>query len=482
MLQIDTRQSRDDLFGINKGEAQVIDPSIFLRKQEIADQQDFARKQAAQKISEDRVNAVNGQLAGLNKIAVLDRERPMFAQMQSDLYDNVKKNIGRIRSGDNNALLDVQKQIGDIYTKAELSKNTREQLEKYNSEMLTKGFDKYRQPSLEYMHDYATNPEYNGNYNFDASKINERFDYADHVNKDLVGYAHEQAPNDRGYKSNTAAQRKEIIIDDINSDPIKLREANDAFEEAKDKMGAKTSQEFMANKFEKNLLVNDKPQLSAAQINGNDTSKLPAVSVTHHNDNKSDVAFTSKPNESYEIEGTNGNKLAVSSPTAHYENGKLVGGTAVDLNIQKQNDKKGLVFQSKIEGLSSDLAKQEQVFQNELSDAIATDDKDAQTAITAKAEETTDIVKRQIEREKALYQKSLHDVNIKLTPQQTFETIVKATGDKPDDILNGKAKKVNVQEFDNRKKEEPTQEIKTGKSKSGKDIISTDGGKTWNYR
>lgn len=278
MYRIDTGQARTDLYGIGKGGAQVIDLSP-LREQAAQDRKEnFVRKQQEAKDSEDRVNDIATDVNGLNKLAVLDRERPMFAQRQAEVYDYVKSNIGKIKSGDTNALLAVKQKINSLYTDAEQSKNTREQLEKYSNEMLTKGMDKYRKQSTDYLNDFISNPEHNGNYSFDPGKINERYDLVSYINKDLVDYAHQQAPNNRGYKTNTPEQRKQMITEAITSDPIKLQAANDLYDQATDKLGASDPIEYAARKYEKNLLVNDKPQLSEWEVNGGgDKAKAPKV-------------------------------------------------------------------------------------------------------------------------------------------------------------------------------------------------------------
>lgn len=302
MYKIDTGQARTDLYGMNKGDAQVFDTSVAQEGIVQGRKEKFARQQAENKLAQDRENDVTAQLGALNKISVLAREQPMFAEMQKGLYDKVKANIGKIRSGDTNALLDIQANINEIYTKAELSKNTREQIEKTAAAMLAKGRDKYRKASNDYIFDYATNPKYNGDYSFDPNMITERVNLSEYISDKLVGYAHEQAPNNRGYKKNTPEQRKKLITNSLAGDPLLLQAANDEFAEATDRLGATTPLEYAANKYESNLLVDDKPQLAEWQMGGNKT-KRPEVAavVTNKPDGSSSatINFTDKPDNPY---------------------------------------------------------------------------------------------------------------------------------------------------------------------------------------
>ncbi len=331
-FRINPGEARTDLYGINKGAAQVVDLTPLRQQAEHENQRNFAKQQTEAKAQEDRVNDVNSQLSGLNKLAVLDRERPMFAEKQAALYDTVKKNIGKIRAGDNNALLEVQQQLGDIYTSAEQSKNTREQLEKYSAEMLGKGFNKYRKDSVDYLHDYVSNPKYNGDYtSFDPSQISERFDYAAHVRDKLLPYAQKTAKaNEHGYASNfTLDQAKDTIEKDLASDPIALREANDAFAEAPDKLGAENAVEFMKNKYAKDLEIHATKPVPVSYLNGALDKNNVGVTSTVTDDGGHLHIMDPKTNEEVYID--------------HNKNGDITGGTLGTRLTSAQNQENGKV-------------------------------------------------------------------------------------------------------------------------------------------
>lgn len=365
-FKIDTGQARTDLYGIGKGAAQVLDLSP-LREQAARDQQEqFLREQQKQKEGDDKVSDVAAQIGKLKTGGILPRELPMFAKMQSDFYDNFKKNlIGKIKAGDNNAYIDAMQQIGNINDMAEQSHNTREQVEKYGSEMLTKGYDKYRKQSLDYMHDFISNPENNGKYDFDANKISENYDYNKHVTENLFPYAAKVAgANENGYSSNfTPEQARQTIKDDITSNPIAMQQANDDFDAAKDKLGAKDAIEYMQNKHAPKLVIHSTKPLPEWLANG--SSDKNDINVTHTvNDNGGEVhMMNDKTNEEvsvqYDKKGNviGGVQKTRLSPDEHSQNEKI---QASNIAKKKEFDKKMADFKVAEKALTSNSSKAQQ--------------------------------------------------------------------------------------------------------------------------
>lgn len=280
MFRLDTGQARTDLYGIGKGEAQVLDLSIMQRNNEINRAEEQQNRLYRQKQADERESGVIDSISGLSKLAILPREQKMFAQMQDELYNDVKKNIGKIRNGDKQAEIEIMQKISDIYSKAELSKNMREQLEKYDAMMLQKGYDSYRDKSIEYMNDFAFNEEHNGNYDFDPSQITEKVNYADHVKTKLFpyvkGYASE---NKKGLNTTfTLPQAEQLIAEDVVSDHNRLMQAQEDFEKAENKLGAKTPVEYYQRLYGKDLVINgtDTPAEWMVNGGGND-NKQPKV-------------------------------------------------------------------------------------------------------------------------------------------------------------------------------------------------------------
>lgn len=359
-FRIDTGQARTDLYKSDPFDMSIAERNIAQQRSE-----KFAAQQAEKKGQQDRIDDIQDKLLKANPSGVLDRERPMFAKMQSDLYDDVKKNIGKIKAGDTSALLDIQQKLGDINTQAELSKNTRTQLEKYASEMLVKGNDKYRKSSVDYLHDYATNPEHNGKYDFDASKIGENFDYNKHVNDNLFPYAEKVAKaNESGYSSDfTPEQAKQTIKDDITSNPIAMQQANDDYEAATDKLGAKDAIEYMQNKYSPKLVIHSTKPTPEWMNNG--SSDKNDINVTHTvNDNGGEVhMMNDKTNEEvtvqYDKKGNviGGVQKTRLSPDEHSQNEKI---QASNIAKKKEFDKKMADFKIAEAQLNSNSSKADQ--------------------------------------------------------------------------------------------------------------------------
>lgn len=336
MFKVDPRQARTDLYDIGKGAAQVFDLSPLREQAAQERQQNFVTQQQEKKAAQGKEDDVNTQLSKLNNLAVLPREREMFAAEQAALYEDVKKNIGKIRSGDNAALLEIQQKIGNIYTKAELSKNTREQLEKYGASMLSNGFDKYRKQSVDYFNDYVTNPKYNGDYSFDPSQIVENYDYAKHFQEDLFPYAAKVAgANEKGYTSNfTLEQANKTIEDDLLSDPVRLRQANDDFEAATDKLGAKDGIDFIKKKYAPKLVIKS-------------TKPTPQWMNDNDSDKKINVTNTTRDKDGGEMHVMN--KTTNEEVTVKYDkDGNVIGGVQKMRLTPSQKSENDKVFSSNI--------------------------------------------------------------------------------------------------------------------------------------
>jgi hypothetical protein len=436
-FRIDPSEARTDLYGIGKGAAQVLDLSP-LREQAAQEQkQNFIKKQEAQKAGEDRLSGVYSQLALLNKISILPREQKMFADEQTALYDDVKKNISAIRAGDANALLAIQQRIGELNTKAELSKNTREQIEAITKEMLSKGYDKYRPQSIEYMNDFINNPANNGNYNYDPSQISERIDLADFVNKDLAGYAREQAPNDRGYKSNTPEQRKELLLNALHSDPLKMRQANDDFEAATDKLGAKDASEYFAKKYDRNITVNDKPPYPVSVAYPDESKNINVTNTV--NDNGGEITVMNKSNNE-------------SVRVTYDDKGNVTGGVQGTRLTPEEKTQNDAVFKSNIakKKAYNDALAKAKTFAATIDQTTMTpeDYKAAMKLLAAKTPKKSD---PSYAEEELPYQEK----DIELTAEQAQEIAHNKFGIKPKEVIQGKAPRtVDVQHVDEKTKTE----------------------------
>jgi hypothetical protein len=283
MYRLDTGQARVDLYDIGKGAAQVLDLSPLRQQAAQENQQNFAREQQNKKDKAGREDDVNTQLAGLNKLAVFDRDRPKFAQMQNDLFGYVKENIDKIRNGDSTAYLGFQNMLGNIYTEAELSKNAREQYEKSVNEAYTKGYGNYRTDGLDKMFSFSS-PENIGNYDISEYLPKQNVNYNERVVSKLAPYAQQMAKDSPLQKVFTKKQAKELLYNDLYSDPSLLEQANYDFNKASkdelEKLGnPKDAIGYYQEKFAPSLIVNDTKE--AYYTGFGDKDKTPKVAGTY---------------------------------------------------------------------------------------------------------------------------------------------------------------------------------------------------------
>ncbi len=175
MFNITTGEARTDLFGINKGDAQIFDQS---GAQEVIGQQQkmkFARSQAEEKQKAGRESDILGNIGNLDKVAIYSGHRPEFAQGQKELRDYVVQNISKLKAGDADATMEFQDKYSRLRTDMELSKNFREQNEAYGLQVL-KDPTAYRDESIDYLQTSGRNEDGTMNFVLDPSKIKKNTD------------------------------------------------------------------------------------------------------------------------------------------------------------------------------------------------------------------------------------------------------------------------------------------------------------------
>ena len=255
MFRIDTGQPRTDIYA-----TEPLDLSIAEKAAEEGRAQQFAEKQAKQKEAFNRESDVATQLAGLGKFSVLPREQKMFADEQAALVQDIKNNyIAKIKAGDTAALLEAQQKINALNTKAELSSHARTQLDNTAKTIMAKGKDNYRKSSLAYVEDFSTNPKYNGVYDyFNPANVGEKFSFDKYVREKLVPEAQKFAQsNQKGYRqSYTKQMGRDRLAREIQGNEHLYAQAEEDFNDAKDKLGAKNPVEYIQNKYESDFEVN----------------------------------------------------------------------------------------------------------------------------------------------------------------------------------------------------------------------------------
>ncbi len=448
MYKINTSDPRTDIYG-----GDPLDLSIAERAATQSRSQKFADKQMKEKEAYGRESDAMGQLAGLSKIAVLPREQKMFADMQSQLYSDVKKDIGKIRAGDTDALIAFQQKIGDLTTKAELSKNAREQLEATAKTVMTKGKDNYRKQSLDYIEDFSTNPANNGIYDFDPTQIAERFDYGEHVRKNLIPSAQKFAEeNKQGYSTQfTEEQGAERLKNDLLSDPVKLRQANDDFEESEDKLGAKDAVEYIQKKYAKDFKVNRRDPVPQWIANPDGSNNVNVTDVV--TDDGGEITVMNK---------TNNENVRI----IYNKDGDVVGGIQKTRLTPAEAAENNKVISSNIakEKAYNDALQKAKNFEATIDEATMTpaDYKAAVKLLAAKIPKKTDAAYK---KDALPYQES----DIELSAEQAQEIAHNKFGVKPKEIIAGKKPShVDIQKIEKKKEDAPEEKIRVKRKSDGK--------------
>lgn len=299
MYRLDTHQARTDLYGVGKGEAQVIDLGITERNQERSAQQDFAKEQQKSKQEQAREDDIMTNLSAMGKVAIMPKDRELIAGKSGAVRDFVVKNIDGLKKGDAALMMEYQNLAGDLSTSAEQSKNFREAWEQRGLN-IAKEPDAYDQDVLD-AHFSRASSEDAGNWNIDDSIYRKNVNYLDRVTGNLSTFAQRQAKDTPYGKTYTLDQANELIASDLEY-PQLFRQASKDFAKAKDKLGAKTEVEYYQKKYATKLVIKDTKAGPQSSGDGNKT-KRPAVSAVVTKDKSgsttASINFTDKPDNPY---------------------------------------------------------------------------------------------------------------------------------------------------------------------------------------
>lgn len=276
--RVDPNQARTDLYGIGKGLAQVVDLSPTRRAAEIS------QARADKKLEDERAREENliANISALGKGDVRPNDLGYFADKQRAVYDLAKnkfvKSKGNLSIDDQ---LEIEMAVNAIKQEAFVSKDAREQAEQYQKAAILNP-EKYDDPTeVQAINDFLYNPGKAGQWG-DMPTLTQRYDYGQHVIKDLLPAAEQYAAHNsqRGYEVHTIDQAKQMIANDLN-DPIKFRQAAKDFKNAEDKLGAADPLDFYQKKFAPQLVINKTPQLQQWQVYGPGDANKKDIRVTH---------------------------------------------------------------------------------------------------------------------------------------------------------------------------------------------------------
>ena len=213
MYNLNTGQARTDLYGIDKGEAQVFDNKDYMAREERGAKFEQAKALQKQKQAADRQDDLLKSMAKVGGAKVKPGDLPLFTKDTQALYNKAVSSFDANGNISNKDYLDLMAQSQDLSMRAEASKNHREAIEtemrKYN-------------PNQHYDAEYKRLQElYNqeGGYG-ELPSLQERVNINDYTNKVLVPEAEKEVAR-RGYGTHSLTDTEAIDMLDrsYKSDP-----------------------------------------------------------------------------------------------------------------------------------------------------------------------------------------------------------------------------------------------------------------------
>lgn len=278
MYQVNPQEANTQLFGINKGTAQVFDNSAMNDAIKQVHAEQFARRQARQKHDDAIQAGIDDEVAKLGD-EVFSRDRDMFLKGAQAISQYAKDNARAIIDGDAGKYREFQDMVNKWHQDAAISNQTGKEwyAMKRSVDEGEKTGKSYRPESLTALNEFA-DPKNAGNY--DVSKIQPKtnFNYSDYVQTKLIPTAHKIADSrsNRGYKTFTLDEAKDLLKTDL-TDANNYEQVAYDFQNDPEKFGAKNPIEYAQNKFAHYLTVDEKPQLSEWEVYGHDGTKTPTV-------------------------------------------------------------------------------------------------------------------------------------------------------------------------------------------------------------
>lgn len=271
MFRLDTGQARVDLFN------EPLDLSVAERS--LSEQRTIkADKEAAKAKQEDaRLSDLETNMSKMGSVKIMPRDQQMFADQAEGIRDYVEKNHEALRNGDVKTNMEFQRLYGDYNTKAEMSKNARENWEQAGLQF-QKDSGSYLPESEKAYWDFASSDNA-GNFQFDPTTMVKKINYIDRVQKELLPIAKEraQATQTPWKETFTPEESDKLIETDILSDPALMVQADSEFKNATDKKGATNAVDYMKKTYSSYLPQNQRK--AGPSTSGDTKDKTPKVSV-----------------------------------------------------------------------------------------------------------------------------------------------------------------------------------------------------------
>ncbi len=280
MYKVSPREARTDLYNTGENSDQIFDPSITIHnidRDAAARERKAAAKAKAEQENQDDIEA---QLKSMGGKAIMSHDTPLVAQKSQAVIDYTSKNIDKLKAGDMNARMGFDNIIGDLQTTTAQSVDKRQKVEQTGA-MIAANPSKFRQDSVDNFMDFYSS-KHAGDMNFNpANYLKENINYNDRVVKELSPFAQRMAQESPLKKVYTKDQANELIASDLE-DPHMFDQANYDFNNATDKLGAKTPVEYYQKRYAPKLVVSDTKSPAEWMVNGS-SDKRPKVNGTYTN-------------------------------------------------------------------------------------------------------------------------------------------------------------------------------------------------------
>ncbi len=190
MYNINTGQSRTDLYKVNEGSDQVFDPSLLARGIELnqaAKERKIAEKQ---KVDEAKDADIYSQLSQMGGKAIMPHDTQIIADKGQALRDYTIKNIDALRNNSPVAKMEYDRLLGDYQTTTSQSVDKRQKWEQTN-QLIAANPNKYRDDSRQNQLEFASSA-HAGEFGYNPD-LKENFDTQAYVKNTIRPLAEDLA-------------------------------------------------------------------------------------------------------------------------------------------------------------------------------------------------------------------------------------------------------------------------------------------------
>ena len=229
MYRVSPSDARTDLYGVGKGAAQVVDLSPTREAAAQEEERNFRAKQIKEGRESDLGQDVYSKLGTLDSQKIFQRDQPLFAKMKEELFAQTKQDIAALKKGDTDAWIRFHSKFGDISQQAELSKNTREEVEAI---MRSGKYDKAYPKDQEAFMGWVKNGV--GDYNLQEQTLTPKINFFEDVYQKKLIPLRDKQMELSGRVDEIGVDETEAMVEDALRDPSAARAAIEDFNSESD--------------------------------------------------------------------------------------------------------------------------------------------------------------------------------------------------------------------------------------------------------